>query len=159
VALSVQNVTKNDIVFREATAADLAGIMQVRVSVVENALSREQLELRGITNASIAASFLADSKGWIAEQGEQIVAFSIADRKTHSIFALFVLPGFEGHGLGSRLLDLALCWLWENGAERVWLTTDPQARAARFYERRGWVCTFTDPGRDSRYECLRPAER
>jgi GNAT superfamily N-acetyltransferase len=159
VALSVQNVTKNDIVLREATPADLEGIMQVRVSVVENALTREQLELRGITNASIAASFLTDSKGWIAEQGEQIVAFSIADRKTHSIFALFVLPGFEGRGLGSRLLDLALCWLWENGAERVWLTTDPQARAARFYERRGWVCTFTDLGRDSRYECLRPAER
>lgn len=140
------------IIFREATGADLPGITRVRTSVVENALTIEQLEERGITEASVAASFLAYSKGWVAVQAEEIVAFSIADRATWSIFALFVLPGYEGRGIGSRLLDLALGWLWKNGAERVWLTTGAGTQAVRFYENRGWTCTGSGPRGDLRYE-------
>jgi GNAT superfamily N-acetyltransferase len=145
-------VTKGAIVFREATGADLPGISRVRTSVVENALTIEQLEERGITNASVAASFLTDSKGWVALQEEEIVAFSIADRATQSIFALFVLPGYEERGIGGRLLDLALGWLWKSGAERVWLTTGAGTKAVRFYEKRGWRCTGTGTRGDLRYE-------
>ena len=145
------------ITFRVATGADLPGIGRVRTSVVENLLTREQLDQRGITNESVAASFLADSKGWLAEQGAEIVAFSIADRASGSIFALFVLPGYEQRGLGSRLLDLALQWLWDNGAALVWLTTGPGTRAARFYAQRGWTCTGTDPNGELRFEIRRPA--
>jgi len=145
------------IVFREATAADMPGITHVRTSVVENALTIGQLEERGITEASVAASFLTDSKGWVALQGEEIVAFSIADRSTQSIFALFVLPAHAGRGIGSRLLDLALDWLWKNGAERVWLTTGAGTKAVRFYEKRGWTCTGTGPRGDLRYERARPS--
>ena len=118
------------IVFREATAADLPGISRVRTSVVENAMTREQLEARGITEESIAASFLADSKGWVAVVDDEIAGFSIADRDSGSIFALFVLPVHERRGIGGRLHDLALSWLWNNGAGRVWLTTDPSTKAA-----------------------------
>jgi GNAT superfamily N-acetyltransferase len=140
------------IVFREATGADLPGISRVRTSVVENALTIEQLEERGITNASVAASFLADSKGWVALQGDEIVAFSIADRATRSIFALFVLPAHEGRGIGSRLLDLALAWLRKNGAAEVWLTTATGTKAAHFYERRGWRRSGMGTHGDVRYE-------
>jgi GNAT superfamily N-acetyltransferase len=145
------------IIFREATSADLPGITRVRTSVVENALTIEQLEERGITEASVAASFLIDSKGWVALQGDEIVAFSIADRATQSIFALFVFPGYEGRGIGSRLLNLALGWLWQNDAARVWLTTGPGTKAVRFYENRGWTCTGTGLRGDLRYECARPS--
>jgi GNAT superfamily N-acetyltransferase len=96
-------VSGGAIIFREATGADMPGITRVRTSVVENALTIAQLEERGITEASVAASFLADSKGWVAVQADEIVAFSIADRATWSIFALFVFPGYEGHGIGGRL--------------------------------------------------------
>jgi GNAT superfamily N-acetyltransferase len=150
-------VTNGAIVFREATGADLPGISRVRTSVVENALTMAQLEERGITNASVAASFLKDSKGWVALQGEEIVAFSIADRAAQSIFALFVLPGYEGRGIGGVLLDSGLRWLWDNGAERVWLTTGPGTKAVRFYEKRGWTCTGQGPRGDLRYERGRPA--
>ena len=146
----------SDIVVREARGTDMPGISRVRTSVVENLLTREQLDARGITEASVAASFLADSKGWVALSGDEVVAFSIADRASRSIFALFVLPQFEGRGLGSRLLDLALDWLWANGADLVWLTTGPGTRAARFYERRGWVATGTTATGDVRYELRRP---
>jgi GNAT superfamily N-acetyltransferase len=145
----------SDIIVREATAADLPGITRVRTSVAENLLTKEQLAERGITEASIAASFLADSKGWVALSGDEVVAFTIADRASRSIFALFVLPQFEGRGFGSRVLDLALDWLWANGGDLVWLTTGPGTRAARFYEHRGWVATGTTATGDVRYELRR----
>ena len=43
-------------IFREATAADMPGISHVRTSVIETAMTREQLDARGITEASIAAT-------------------------------------------------------------------------------------------------------
>lgn len=154
--LGCKDVTDGDIIYREATDVDVPGMACVRTSVVENVLTAQQLEQRGITNATIAASFLAASKGWVAEQEGQIVAFSIADRDSQSIFALFVLPAFEGRGIGGHLFDLAVRWLWENGVERAWLTTGPQTKAATFYERRGWVATGTDAYGDIRYERERP---
>jgi GNAT superfamily N-acetyltransferase len=150
-------VSGGPIIFREATAADLPGISRVRTSVVENLLTLDQLDERGITEASVAASFLADSKGWVAMRQEEVVAFSIADRTSQSIFGLFVLPAYEGQGIGSRLLQLALEWLWANGAERVWLTTGAGTKAVRFYEKRGWTCTGTGPRGDLRYELTRPS--
>jgi GNAT superfamily N-acetyltransferase len=145
------------IVVREATGADMPGISRVRTSVTENLLTREQLDARGITEASVAASFLKDSKGWVALSGDEIVAFAIADRASRSIFALFVLPGWERRGLGSHLLDLALDWLWRNGADRVWLTTGPDTAAAGFYERRGWIATGDVATGDIRYELQHPS--
>jgi GNAT superfamily N-acetyltransferase len=144
-----------NIVFRAATAADLPGMSRVRTSVIENALTAAQLAARGITNDSVAASLLADSKGWVAERAGEIVGFAIADRATQSIFALFVLPQFEGRGIGSRLFDLAMGWLWDTGAGRVWLTTDPLTKAAHFYERRGFVAVGPAEHGDLRYECVR----
>jgi GNAT superfamily N-acetyltransferase len=148
----LQPATSNSVSLREATAADLPGISRVRTSVRENLATVEQLRERGITNASVAASFLADSKGWVAERGAEIVAFAIADRAARSIFALFVLPDHENQGLGTRLLDLALRWLHENGTTIVWLTTGPGTKAAGFYERRGWVATDPAEHGDIRYE-------
>jgi len=145
------------IIFREATAADLPGISRVRTSVIENALTAAQLAQRGITNDSIAASFLAQSKGWVAARAGEVVGFAIADRATHSIFALFVLPAFERRGIGGRLFEFALAWLWDNGAPRVWLTTDPRTKAARFYARRGFVPAGAAERGDVRYERARPS--
>jgi hypothetical protein len=48
---------KDGITYREATAADMPGIGHVRHSVVENLLTVEQLLARGITSASVTASF------------------------------------------------------------------------------------------------------
>jgi len=148
----------NGFIFREASGADMPGISHVRASVTENVATREQLERQGITDAGVAASFLADSKGWVAERGGHVVAFSIADRASRSIFALFVLPAYEGRGLGGRLLALALQWLWANGAAVAWLATGPGTRAVRFYERRGWTCTGREPNGDLRFELRRPRQ-
>ena len=147
-----------DIVYREAREADLPAMTVVRTSVAENHLSVAQMAARGITNASVAASFGADAKGWVAERDGAIVAFAIADRASGAIFALFVMPGDAGRGIGGRLLARAVGWLWDNGAARAWLETREGTRAAAFYARRGWVAVDSDGRGSIRYECARPAD-
>jgi GNAT superfamily N-acetyltransferase len=141
---------------REAGRDDMPGISHVRTSVTENLLTPEQLAARGITNETVAASFEKDSKGFVALDRDRIVAFSIADRASSSIFALFVLPEYEGRGLGNRLLELAMEWLWRNGATTVWLTTGASTRAVRFYLARGFVITGASEHDDLRLECSKP---
>ncbi len=128
-----------DTVFREATVRDVPDLFRVRTSVTENLMTMGQLAQRGITTSSIAAALSSDARGWVAERQGTVVAFSLADRASGTILALFVLPAFGGQGMGTSLLDLALEWLWECGLDRAWLTTAPGTRAARFYEARGWV--------------------
>ena len=120
----------------------------VRTSVDENLLSPAQLTRRGITPASVAQSLTSGCQAWVGEHRGQVVAFSIADLEYASIFALFVLPAYQGIGLGSRLLELATQSLWGAGADAIWLATEPRTRAATFYQRRGWIVTGTDSNGD-----------
>ena len=62
-------MSDGEIQYRVAHEEDLPGITHVRTAVVENHLNVEQLAQRGITNESIAASFRANSMGWVAECG------------------------------------------------------------------------------------------
>jgi GNAT superfamily N-acetyltransferase len=138
--------------FREATAADMPAISVVRQSVIENPLTVEQLAARGITNESVAAALLKDLKGWVAEVDGRIVGFSMADCNERALFALFVMPDAEGRGIGGLLYGLAIDWLREKGARDLWLTTSADTKAARFYERRGWIAAGVDVYGDVRYE-------
>lgn len=140
---------------REAATTDMPAIFAIRLAVRENAATGESLARMRITHESVAASFTGHSTGWVAERDDEVVAFSIANREASSVFALFVLPDCERLGIGTRLLETAVRWLWENGAECPWLTTDPRSRAAQFYERRGWTFTSTMPNGESRYELTR----
>lgn len=148
-------MTIGAVIFREATASDMPGISIVRQSVIENPLSIEQLAARGITNESVAAAFLKDLKGWVAESDGRIVGFSMADRETRSLWALFIMPTHEARGIGGRLYDLAIAWLRENGAHDLSLTTSAGTKAAAFYERRGWVLAGDAEYGDVRYELNR----
>ncbi len=144
-------------IIREALATDIDGISHVRISVRENALTRAQLDARGITNEAVLASFERDSKGWVADAGGEIVAFSIADRASRSIFALFVLPQAEQHGYGTALLQCAVDWLFQQGKDPIWLTTGPETTAAVFYARRGWTLTRVEADGQLRFELRDPA--
>ena len=143
-------------VFREACSADVQAIFDVRTSVTENLIRMETLRKMGITPDSTAASFETNTKGWVAERRGEVAAFSLADRESGSIFALFVRPGHERLGLGSQLLTLAVQWLWDNGAESIWLTTAPNTRAAKFYANRGWTKVGVEPNGDVRLALRRP---
>jgi len=55
---------------------------------------------------------------------------------------LYVLPAYQGSGVGSALHDLALERLRAQGVReaRLW-TLEQNASGRRFYERRGWTLT------------------
>lgn len=139
-------------VYRQAQLDDIASIFEVRTSVRENYLDRDGLRELGITEESVAASLETDHGAWVAECDDNVVGFSMANVGDGSIFALFVLPDFEGLGIGGRLLALAADWLRDQGLEAAWLTTDESTRAAAFYERQGWRTDGKVDDGEIRYE-------
>ena len=127
---------------RPGRASDMADITHVRTSVVENHLSVAQMAELGITPESIIAEMESGDLGcWVAEDVGRVIAFSMADRRDASIFALFVLPDHEGRGHGTRLLDACERWLRAQGHRSASLTTGRGTKAHDFYLRRGWQVT------------------
>lgn len=127
---------------REGLPEDMAAITHVRTSVIENHLSIEGMAAIGITREGVIADMKAGHYGcWVAEEHGTIVAFSMADRRDGSIFALFTLPGKEGRGYETQLLAEAERWLAEKGIADAWLSTGRGTVAEKFYAHRGWVVT------------------
>jgi GNAT superfamily N-acetyltransferase len=121
--------------FRRAVPADIPSIMEIRLSVEENVLSNPAL----VTAEDCAAYLEERGRGWVCESDGRIVGFSYAASEDHSIWALFVLPEYQGRGIGRNLLCLAVEWLISIGAEEVRLATETNTRAERFYSAQGWV--------------------
>ena len=124
---------------RPGERGDMAELVALRTSVVENHLSVDEMATRGITPETVLASIEAGERCcFVAEEDGVIAGFSMADRRDGLIFALFTRPGHEGRGHGGRLLDAALDWLKACDHEAAWLHTAPGTRAERFYLSRGW---------------------
>ena len=123
-----------DIFFREATVADIPDVMAIRRSVTENILSDP-----GSVTPELCAEYLTvTGKGWVCEIDGRAVGFSIAALKDKSIWALFIHPEFAGRGVGTKLLKLAVGWLFDNGADIIFLSTGVGTKADQFYAARGW---------------------
>jgi GNAT superfamily N-acetyltransferase len=101
-------------VLRQATIADIAAMHRVRLSVHENRLV-----------------FSVISEGDLG--------FAIANATDGNVWALFVHPDHQRRGYGRQLHDVMVSWLWEQDVPKLWLMTDPDTRAERFYESAGWV--------------------
>ncbi|MES2068873.1 MAG: GNAT family N-acetyltransferase [Pseudomonadota bacterium] len=119
---------------RTATEADIPVIMQIRLAVRENRLSNP---------ARVTVQMCVDyldllGRGWVCEVDGRIVGFSYTAKADSSIWALFVLPEYEGRGIGKALLKLATGYLFSLGNEQVRLGTQAGTRADRFYLAQGW---------------------
>ncbi|WP_228409774.1 GNAT family N-acetyltransferase [Chryseobacterium sp. T16E-39] len=77
-------------------------------------------------------------KGWVCEVDNQVIGFSIVDLKENNIWALFVHPDFESHGIGQKLHRVMLNWYFGQTKQNVWLGTAFDTRAERFYRKMGW---------------------
>ena len=93
---------------------------------------------RKVTHGMYAAYLRELGKGWLCEIDGEVVGFTVASVSDASIWALFVKPGYEGRGIGTRLLKLATDWLFEMGASSISLSTGVNTRADKVYEREGW---------------------
>lgn len=132
---------------RNAVDGDILQMHNVRMSVVENRLTNP-LSIEPHHYESL----LSSGRGWVCEVDERIVGFAIADPANCSIWALFVHPDCEGRGIGRELHDIAIQWLFGNGAARIWLTTDPNTRAERFYKAAHWQYVGRQANGEARYE-------
>lgn len=127
---------------RQAHASDISGIQRVRHSVREN-----RLVSISISDHQVREAIEKTGRGWVIESGGEVVAFAIGNAVNGNIWALFVHPDHEQRGYGRLLHDTMIEWLWSEGLQRLWLTTEPGTRAQRFYEAAGWLRTgLTDTG-------------
>lgn len=99
---------------------------------------------------SVTVSYLEDrlaDEGWdifVVRDGAKIVAFLALDTESAILSQIFVLPGYQGAGIGVELLDFAKKCL----PSGMTLRTNIDNRSARrFYEREGWSLDRIDGGR------------
>ncbi|MBD1937686.1 GNAT family N-acetyltransferase [Microcoleus sp. FACHB-68] len=132
---------------REAQLEDIETLFNIRTSVIENYQSLEELASLGVTPETIANMLQTDCRAWIAEIDAIPIAFSMANVAEKTIFAMFVLPSFEGRGAGRTLMQEAEKWLWRQGAKEIWLLTgnDSNLRAYGFYLHLGWTPVDIQP--------------
>ena len=138
-------------VIRPATEHDIDAMHRVRTSVRENRLSDPAL----VQPQHYRAMLGELGRGWVAEVGGSIVGFAVADRSRANVWALFVDPAFEGRGIGRRLHDVLLEWLFSTGLDRVWLSTVPGTRAEGFYRAAGWTVAGDEENGEVRLEYSR----
>ena len=108
---------------RLATLADIDTLFAIRTAVVQNHLNREQMADLGITPQVLADSIREAPCVWLAEVEGQPAAFSMVNFDSGEVFAMFVLPAYEGRGLGRQLMAVAEAALFEHHPT-LYLITD-----------------------------------
>ena len=137
---------------RQARRADIPAMHRIRLAVTENRLTSPD-----VTEAHYAPAIEETGRGFVAEAAASVVGFAVGNAQTGNIWALFVDPAHEGQGHGRRLHDALVAWLFSQGLDRLWLTTDPDTRARRFYERAGWQRAALLADGQARSELSRPS--
>lgn len=122
---------------RPAQVTDVVSIFDIRTSVTENHLSREELNQMGITEEIVSDMIQTSLCTWVAIENEKVIGFSMILPDEGCLFAAFVLPEYEGKGAGRRLVMAAEQELFKQH-EIAWLETDKRSRAAKFYTQLGW---------------------
>ncbi len=120
--------------FRQATIKDIPQIQIVRNSVKENQLSNPNL----IPDQLVEEFITKRGKGFVCEIDDIIVGFTIVDFVENNVWALFLLPEFEGKGIGKKLHQLMLDEYFSKTKETIWLSTEANSRAEIFYKKQGW---------------------
>jgi RimJ/RimL family protein N-acetyltransferase len=132
---------------RAATREDIEEMHRVRMSVRENRLG----EFTRVTPRDYEILIDGRGRAWVAEMAGRIVGFAVADLARANVWALFVEPEFERRGIGRRLHDEMVAWLFAASVEMIWLTTGRGTRAEAFYRAAGWRDAGNQAG-EARYE-------
>jgi len=139
-------------IIRAAAPDDLRVMFDIRGLVDENRMSRSELAAVGITEETVRSRLGPQLAAWVAGIDGEVVGYSMADRLRGCVYAIFVLPAFQGRGIGGALLDRASVFLFGCGFGRIFLNTDASTRAYRFYLREGWVDAGESNGTERRLE-------
>lgn len=84
-----------------------------------------------------------NSKTWVAQAGDEIVGFLIADRQPHRaghISTIDVVEGWRRRGVGGALMNAAEDWAQRQNLRLIYLeTAEDNTAAQRFYRERGYA--------------------
>lgn len=126
---------------RPAMVDDVEKLFEIRCSVRENHMTREEMAALGITPESVQDMIGGGHYSVpVAVADGEAVGFAMAHIAECSVFALFVAPAHEGQGIGAKLLAHVEEALRQNGVRQAWLATDAdeRVRAVGFYRHHGW---------------------
>ena len=118
---------------RTAIDLDVPAMHRIRLAVRENQLSDP-----GRITEDDYLRFVAAQSAWVAETGDIVVGFAAVDAPATTVWALFVDPTAEGHGIGKTLHDHMIQWSRDQRLPALSLTTGADTRADRFYRKLGW---------------------
>jgi GNAT superfamily N-acetyltransferase len=121
-------------IFREAEVKDISQIQVVRNAVKENMLPDPAL----VPDKDVEEYMTNRGRGWVCEVKGIVVGFAIVDLIDNNVWALFVHPDFERMGIGKKLHQIMMDWYFLQTQEKIWLGTDPDSRAYKFYKMQGW---------------------
>ncbi len=126
--------------YREIGPGDMDAIFDVRIRTWDNDRGAEELTALGITHDSVRDLLKDSHRGWLCEAEGQVVGFAMGNKTNGEMWVIAVLAEYEGRGIGKHLLTLVEDWLFSEGWDEVWLTTDPDEtiRAVGFYRHLGW---------------------
>ena len=129
-----------NIVYRQACDKDIEGMHRVRKAVLENRLTSNKIR------AEHYAPYLEElGRSWVAlDDAGEVLGFASGNKVNGNIWALFVHPAAEGKGIGKRLHDMMIAWLFSTGLLELNLSTGANTRAQQFYERAGWKLVNTE---------------
>lgn len=119
--------------FRIAMLRDVEQMHELRMNVRENRLASGTIERH-----EYVEMIEQHGRGWVADEGGFFHGFSFGDARDGNIWALFMRPASERRGFGRVLHARMVDWLFGIGFRVLWLGTDPETRARRFYEAAGW---------------------
>lgn len=153
-----------DLAIRRAVAADAAMLARTKrdcfrqtflggyLNIPYSAENLAVFEAESYSEVAVAAELADPARAqWVAEAPDGSIAAYVhvgpcklphADvRPDHGeIYQLYVLANWQRHGLGKRLMDMALDWLAEHRSGPVWLGVySENLRAQAVYARYGFV--------------------
>ncbi len=138
--------------YRQAVIEDIKQMSEIRLSVTENILS----DPSKVTMAMYEDYLERLGRGWVCEIDNVIVGFVYAAKEDNSIWALFVKKQCESSGIGKRLLQHAVSWLFNLGAQKIVLSTEANTRADLFYGHQGWTRGKVKNGAEVTYSLVNP---
>ncbi|MEK6284192.1 MAG: N-acetyltransferase [Acidobacteriota bacterium] len=120
---------------REYTTADFARLYEIDHLAFSEDIAYSRLELKFYTRARSCRTL-------VAEEAREIVGFVVGcsePRQLGHIITIDVIPHRQRQNIGSRLLAEIENWLWQQGAEAIYLETAvDDAGAQGFYDRHGY---------------------
>lgn len=123
---------------RAAREADIPRLMEIRAAVRENRLTSMTI------GPDDYRPYVENARCWVAEADGTVQGFAALDAEAALIWALFVDPEAEGHGLGRALLARLIAEARARGLPALSLETEAGTRAEAFYRRAGWAVAGSD---------------